>query len=364
MRQGIRAPLGDDYQKSPEHGLIQEGGAHPSLSKDYPSPNPKVSVTYSSSRSCTKAYSDDYQKSSELDLTQKIISGKKNRGFFHDDPYSNLIQYMWELWRDGKALEMVDSCINDSCPANEVMRCIQVGLLCVQDNTKDRPSMSTVVFMLSNETVLPSPKKSSFPVRNSKPNSSIAGTKCSINDVTNTSFDGEDGGADVGAEQKFDEEESVEEESEPSLFYDEICLSKEVFADLDLPPVFDEEIFDKESMSADFDPKPELVEEECHAAKVDKEASLGIGYQSALKFNNIGVVDSGNTAEEHGSAMVVRLVCSAYLSKIRGRIFSNLERMMQPSKTIGKLRFGFHGVEESTQRRRVRKEGSKDSEWF
>ena len=150
------------------------------------------------------------------------------------------------------------------------------------------------------------------------------------------------------------EDESDEEESDPSLFYDETCLSKEVFADLDLPPVFDEEVFDKESMiadldlppvfdeeivdkesmSADFDPKLELVEEECHAAKVDKEASLGIGDQSAPKFNNIGVVDSGNTAEEHGSAMVVRLVCSAYLSKIRGRIFSNLERMMQPSKTI------------------------------
>ncbi|KAK0605754.1 hypothetical protein LWI29_030434 [Acer saccharum] len=153
---------------------------------------------------------------------------------------------------------------------------------------------------------------------------------------------GEDGGADVGAEQKFDEEdveanigvepifdeeESDEEESEPSLFYDETCLPKEVFAnldlppvfdeevvdkesmiaDLDLPPVFDEEIFDKESMSADFDPKPKLVEEECHAAKVDKEASLGIGDPSAPKFNNIGVVDSGNTAEEHGSAMVVSM---------------------------------------------------------
>ncbi|KAK0597553.1 hypothetical protein LWI29_026460 [Acer saccharum] len=149
---------------------------------------------------------------------------------------------------------------------------------------------------------------------------------------------GEDEGANVRAEHKFDEEENDEEEFEPSLFYDETCLSKEVFADLDLPPVFDEEVFDKESMiayfdlppifdeeifdkksmSADFDPKPELVEEGCHAAKVDKEASLGIGDRSAPKFNNIGVVDSGNTTEEYGSAMVVRLVCSAYLSKIRG----------------------------------------------
>ncbi|KAI9160546.1 hypothetical protein LWI28_009253 [Acer negundo] len=56
------------------------------------------------------------------------------------------------------------------------------------------------------------------------------------------------------------------------------------------------------------DPKPELVEDECHAApKVYKEASLGIGDQSAPKFNNIKVLDSGNTTEEHGSAMVVTI---------------------------------------------------------
>ncbi|KAK0593080.1 hypothetical protein LWI29_030433 [Acer saccharum] len=130
-----------------------------------------------------------------------------------------------------------------------------------------------------------------------------------------------------GDEEESDKEESDEEESGPSLFYDETCLSKEAFADLDLPPVFDEEVFDKESMiadldlppvfdeaifdkksmSADFDPKPELVEEECHVApKVDKEASLGIGDQSTPKFKNIRVVDSGNIAEEHGSAMVIR----------------------------------------------------------
>ncbi|KAK0598575.1 hypothetical protein LWI29_035973 [Acer saccharum] len=152
-----------------------------------------------------------------------------------------------------------------------------------------------------------------------------------------------------------DEEESDEEESDPSLFYDETCLSKEAFADLDQPPVFDEEVFDKESMIANLDLPPVFdeeifdkksmssdFEEECHAApKVLKEASLGIGDQSAPKFNDIGVVDSGNTAEEHGSAMVV-----------------------SRQRRHGKQRFGFHGAEESTQRRRVRKEGSKDSGWF
>ncbi|KAL5841859.1 hypothetical protein ACOSQ3_012462 [Xanthoceras sorbifolium] len=121
-------------------------------------------------------------------IVLEIVSGKKNRGFFHDDPYSNLIQYTWELWRDGKTMEIVDSCLADSFPSNEVLRCIQVGLLCVQDNAKDRPSMSTVVFMLSNETILPSPKKSTFAIRKNEPDSSSVGSKCSINDVTITTF--------------------------------------------------------------------------------------------------------------------------------------------------------------------------------
>ncbi|KAK0582764.1 hypothetical protein LWI29_029306 [Acer saccharum] len=33
-------------------------------------------------------------------LVLEIISGKKNRGLFLDDPSSYLIQYTWELWRD------------------------------------------------------------------------------------------------------------------------------------------------------------------------------------------------------------------------------------------------------------------------
>ncbi|KAK0579289.1 hypothetical protein LWI29_024065 [Acer saccharum] len=129
-----------------------------------------------------------------------------------------------------------------------------------------------------------------------------------------------------GDEEESDKEDSDEEESDPSLFYDETCLSKEAFADLDLPPVFDEEVFDRESMIANLDLPPVFdeeifdkksisadFEEECHAApKVVKEASLGIGDQSAPKFNDIGVVDSGNTAEEHGSAMVVRCKVQIY----------------------------------------------------
>ena len=50
-----------------------------------------------------------------------------------------------------------------SCPHNEVLRCIHVGLLCVQDRASDRPLMSSVMFMLENETaLLPAPKQPAY----------------------------------------------------------------------------------------------------------------------------------------------------------------------------------------------------------
>ncbi|KAK2977250.1 hypothetical protein RJ640_005512 [Escallonia rubra] len=72
-------------------------------------------------------------------LLLEVISGKKNIGFFHNNPTSNLIKHAWELWNDGNALELVDTCMGDSYPTNDVLRCIQVGLLCVQDEAIDRP---------------------------------------------------------------------------------------------------------------------------------------------------------------------------------------------------------------------------------
>ncbi|KAJ4703316.1 Receptor-like kinase [Melia azedarach] len=123
-------------------------------------------------------------------LILEIITGKKNGSFFPDDPFSNLIKYAWELWRDGEALYIVDSSIADSCPAHEVLRCIHIGLLCVQDDARDRPTMSTAVFMLSNETPLPCPKQSTFVIRRAhdKPDSYIMGTRSSINELTTTTF--------------------------------------------------------------------------------------------------------------------------------------------------------------------------------
>ncbi|XP_059650523.1 G-type lectin S-receptor-like serine/threonine-protein kinase SD1-1 [Cornus florida] len=101
-------------------------------------------------------------------LLLEIVSGKKNRKFHHLDHYHSLLGHAWLLWNDHRALELVDSCLENSYIEPQVVRCIQVGLLCVQKLPKDRPSMSSVVFMLGNDGVaLPEPKLPGFFVERS-----------------------------------------------------------------------------------------------------------------------------------------------------------------------------------------------------
>ena len=44
----------------------------------------------------------------------------------------------------------------------EIRRWVQVGLLCVQDNRKDRPSIVNVLEMLNEKDDLPTPKEIAY----------------------------------------------------------------------------------------------------------------------------------------------------------------------------------------------------------
>lgn len=66
------------------------------------------------------------------------------------------------LYKEDRSAELVDSCIVDSCYSPDVLRSIHVGLLCVQEKAEDRPNMSSVVMMLTNEGVLPQAKYPGF----------------------------------------------------------------------------------------------------------------------------------------------------------------------------------------------------------
>ncbi|KAK7400460.1 hypothetical protein VNO78_11668 [Psophocarpus tetragonolobus] len=127
-------------------------------------------------------------------LVLEIISGKKNRGFYYANKELNLLGHAWKLWTEGNALELIDSSIDNSYSPSEVHRCVQIGLLCVQERAEDRPTMSSVVLMLSSDTAsMSQPKNPGFCLgRNPMETDSSSGKQeesCTVNQVTVTMLD-------------------------------------------------------------------------------------------------------------------------------------------------------------------------------
>ncbi|XP_049936377.1 cysteine-rich receptor-like protein kinase 44 isoform X2 [Nymphaea colorata] len=91
-------------------------------------------------------------------LLLEILSGQKNN-FSHESLFSqDLLCYTWRLWRESKTIELMDQTLGESYEANEASRFIQIGLLCVQEDAVHRPTMSSVVVMLSSSSMpLPTP---------------------------------------------------------------------------------------------------------------------------------------------------------------------------------------------------------------
>lgn len=158
-------------------------------------------------------------------LILEIVTGKKNSSFYQLDGAQDLLSYVstsnqyacymisvafisfqifmldklsephflqaWKLWNEGAASELVDPALGNSYARNEVIQCIHVGLLCVQEHFDQRPTMASVVYMLKNSSVtLATPNQPPFFVRmedygryTSSSNKSITG---SVNEVTIT----------------------------------------------------------------------------------------------------------------------------------------------------------------------------------
>lgn len=68
----------------------------------------------------------------------------------------------WTAYKEEKLYKLVDTCLGNSFDLSQALRSIHVGLLCVQKCAEDRPSMSSVVFMLGNEVALPEAKQPGF----------------------------------------------------------------------------------------------------------------------------------------------------------------------------------------------------------
>ncbi|KAF8030677.1 hypothetical protein BT93_E2954 [Corymbia citriodora subsp. variegata] len=96
-------------------------------------------------------------------LILEIISGKKNSCFSQSDGGENLASYAWKHWRAGTPLEVLDPLISNAYSIDEVVRCLHIGLLGVQEDPADRPSMASIVLMLRSHSVkLPQPRQPAF----------------------------------------------------------------------------------------------------------------------------------------------------------------------------------------------------------
>ncbi|KAK9185763.1 hypothetical protein WN943_026122 [Citrus x changshan-huyou] len=67
----------------------------------------------------------------------------------------------YKLWKDGKGMKLMDPSLDDTHSSWKLLTCLQIALLCVQENPNDRPSMLEVYSMLENENTadIMTPKK-------------------------------------------------------------------------------------------------------------------------------------------------------------------------------------------------------------
>ncbi|GAA0164881.1 transmembrane signal receptor [Lithospermum erythrorhizon] len=126
----------------------------------------------------------------------ELISGQKNSNFKGDLKSQNLLEWAFNLYIEGKSLEIVDPSLAPTAVPNEVQLCVQIGLLCTQSDPQLRPSMSRVVVMLSKKLgSLEEPTRPDYQgrqqiTRRQRNSSSTSGTSSVLNSCTTGSTTG------------------------------------------------------------------------------------------------------------------------------------------------------------------------------
>jgi hypothetical protein len=64
----------------------------------------------------------------------------------------------WKQWTDETPLKVLDPNLGNSYSREQVKRCLHIGVLSVQDDPANRPTMASIVLMLNSQSIsLPSP---------------------------------------------------------------------------------------------------------------------------------------------------------------------------------------------------------------
>ncbi|KAH0936428.1 hypothetical protein HID58_013545 [Brassica napus] len=129
-------------------------------------------------------------------LMLEIICGKNiSRFAFGDDESKGLLAYAWESWCKSRGTNLLDIHLDYSWNAIEVARCVQVGILCVQQEDADRPNILDVLSMITSTTDLPITKQPIFAVQtqNVETSNYVSSSKdlFSVNDLTHYVIQGQ-----------------------------------------------------------------------------------------------------------------------------------------------------------------------------
>uniref|UniRef100_A0A0E0BK35 Protein kinase domain-containing protein n=1 Tax=Oryza glumipatula TaxID=40148 RepID=A0A0E0BK35_9ORYZ len=84
----------------------------------------------------------------------EIITGRKSMGSYN---YEQSVSLLGLHWKAGTVLELLDPSLIESSQQccddrDQMLRCIHIGLLCVQENPADRPMLSSIAVMLRSGT--------------------------------------------------------------------------------------------------------------------------------------------------------------------------------------------------------------------
>ncbi|CAL5408667.1 unnamed protein product [Camellia sinensis] len=124
-------------------------------------------------------------------LLLEIVSGRRKTSFYNDEQSLSLLGYAWKLWKEDNIVLLIDPMISYQDFRSEILRCVHVGLLCVQEFAIDRPTISMVLSMLNSEiSYLPTPKQPAFTQTPKNLSSQQSQSRCSRNELTVTIVDG------------------------------------------------------------------------------------------------------------------------------------------------------------------------------
>ncbi|KAK7324509.1 hypothetical protein VNO77_28114 [Canavalia gladiata] len=87
----------------------------------------------------------------------EIVSGKSNTNYRPKEEFVYLLDWAYVLQEQGNLLELVDPSLGSNYSQEEVMRMLQLALLCTNPSPTLRPSMSLVVRMLEGKTPIQAP---------------------------------------------------------------------------------------------------------------------------------------------------------------------------------------------------------------